>query len=129
MRISVGLIGVACIFYWGSCMGVNHGENGGTNPPELAVGDANTSYPPRFLSYFKISSARHRFVPPDFNPDLRHWGPDPSLPFLSLSLSLPSLSLPSFSLPFLPSPHLSLLPSPTFTYRLELPQSTNSVVD
>jgi hypothetical protein len=42
-------------------MGVNHE---GTNPPEFAVGDANTGCPPRFLSYFKISSARHGFVPP-----------------------------------------------------------------
>jgi hypothetical protein len=43
-------------------MGVNHG---GTNPPQnLQWGDANTGCPPRFLSYFKISSARHGFVPP-----------------------------------------------------------------
>jgi hypothetical protein len=51
-------------------MGVNHG---GTNPSQnLQWGDANTGCPPRFLSFFKISSARHGSVPPDFNLDLRH---------------------------------------------------------
>jgi hypothetical protein len=46
-------------------MGVNHGGGReGRIPPELAVGDANTSCPPRFLSCFKISSARHGFAPP-----------------------------------------------------------------
>jgi hypothetical protein len=127
MRISVGLIGVACIFYWGSCMGVNHGGTGGRIPQNWQWRDVNTSYPPRFLSYFKISSARHRFVP-QISTQIYATGVL-TLPFLSLSLSFPSLSLPSFSLPFLPSPHPSLFPSPTFTYRLELPQSTFSVVD
>jgi hypothetical protein len=37
------------------------------------VGDAYTGCRPRFLSFFKISTARHGFVPPpDFNPHLRH---------------------------------------------------------
>jgi hypothetical protein len=50
-------------------MGVNHGGGaGGLIPPEFAVGDANTGCPPRFLSFFKISSARHGFVPPRFQP-------------------------------------------------------------
>jgi hypothetical protein len=41
-------------------MGVNHRR---TNPPEFAVGDAYAGCPPRFLLFFKISSARHGFVP------------------------------------------------------------------
>jgi hypothetical protein len=54
-------------------MGVNHGGRGDESPQNLQWGDANTGCPPRFLSFFKISSARHGFVPPqDFNPDLRH---------------------------------------------------------
>jgi hypothetical protein len=53
-------------------MGVNHG-GGGRIPPEFAVGRTLIQVvPPRFLSFFKISSARHGFVLPDFNPDLRH---------------------------------------------------------
>jgi hypothetical protein len=43
-------------------MGVNHG--GGRIPQNLQWGDDNTGCPPRFLSFFKISSARHTFVPP-----------------------------------------------------------------
>jgi hypothetical protein len=42
-------------------MGVNHG--GDESPQNLQWGDANTGCPPRFLSFFKISSARHGFVP------------------------------------------------------------------
>jgi hypothetical protein len=40
-------------------------SRGGRIPPQnLQWGDANTGCTPGFLSFFKISSARHGFVPP-----------------------------------------------------------------
>ena len=35
----------------GAVMGVDHGGDGGTSPPEFGVGDANPNCPPQILSY------------------------------------------------------------------------------
>jgi hypothetical protein len=45
-------------------MSVNHGGTGGRIPPEFAVGGRLYRLSPRFLSFFKIPSALHGFVPP-----------------------------------------------------------------
>jgi hypothetical protein len=66
--------------------------DGGTNPPEFAVGDAYTGCSPRFLSFFKISSARHGFVPPDFNPGLRHCPSHASSSYQVRIRSIPTLN-------------------------------------
>jgi hypothetical protein len=53
-----------------------HGRKsrGDESPQNLQWGTLIQVVPPDFLSFFKISSARRGFVPPDFNPDLRHCG-------------------------------------------------------